>query len=230
MHTKRLYDDFKMCVEVNGLRVAGILTLAGLLVLPGYLSCEALGDKVFLGQALRYVYAADYNRDFSFKGSVSSIKRTLLNLKRFKDGIQLPYLSSIYNSIVFEDMVLPDQKIEYLYRLFTGTELLKEDLSPSWRGSLWGDLWGRRARGVWTQRAPVINREVELISTHVDEEESGGILRARVRLEMCNAGPSNNAEFFKTIRVPPGVLISGFSLKITDQMVPGQIFEKRTAL
>jgi len=228
-HTKKLFDDFKICRQANGIHMAVILTLTGLLALPGYFALETLRDKSSLTKALQYVYSPDYYRDFVFKGSVKSVERTLIHLKRFKEGIQLPYLSDFYNSIVFEGMVLPDKKIEYMYRLFTGEELQKVEFKSGWG---LGRLGGGRGN-IWragTGQAPVIDRQVDLVSSSVNSYEEGNIIKSRLRLEMRNAGKSDRAEFFRELRIPQGVLISGFTLKVGNDMVLGQIFEKRAAM
>ncbi len=223
LHTKRWYEDFKECLAASGGVLAVVVSLLGFTILPLYFTVEALRDKVALREALRYAYSPDYTTDVSFAGSVNVLKRTLLNLKEFKEGIQLPYLSQAYEKLVFEGMVLPDSKIEYLYRLFSG-----EDLSMETRQGRWG-------RGLFF-RAPIgtrprpIDQQVELTFVEVNQQTEGEITKARLRLTMQNKGSSNNAEFFKEIRIPEGVLITGFQLKIGKDMVPAQIFEKRAAL
>lgn len=225
IHTKKLFGDFNFSYQESGIGLAVGITLIGLSILPAYFTVEALRDKSSLGSALQYVYAPDYKKDFEFKGSVASVKRTLINLKEFKEGIQLPYLSGFYNSIVFEGLVLPDNKIEYMYKLFTGEKLPKAQPKQSWG---WGMLRGGRASAV--TRAATKDRRVDITSIDIQNESMGEVVKTRLRLEMLNAGDSDQAEFLREISIPVGVLISGFSLKMGAKFVPGQIFEKRAAM
>lgn len=223
LHTQRLADDFRIVARTNTVAMAVMLTIGGLSVLPGYFTWEAFKDKASLSAALRYVYAPDYTRDFIFSGSVKSIRRTLINLREFKEGIQMPYLSNFYNSVVFEGMVLPDKKINEMYRLFVGETIPAVSRRPAW------DFAGRSNR-MRTGNVRAADRQVQLVSTHIQNQDSADETKSRVRLEMVNTGTSDRAEFFREMTVPEGVLISGFSLKVGEEMTPGQIFEKRAAM
>jgi hypothetical protein len=224
-HVKKLIEDFKGYLQSASITSALCIVITGLCVLPGYFTVEALKDKASLDKALQYVYAPDYTRDNSFSGSVKSVKRTLIQLKEFKEGIQLPYLSGFYNRIVFEGMVLPDKKMEYMYRFFTGDDLTKIPIKKNWgMGRMRGGWFGR------TGSLPEPNRQVELVKSEIQTETNKDIVKTRVRLQVHNNGSSDRAEFFREIHIPAGVLITGFSLKVGDAFVPGEIFEKRAAM
>lgn len=126
-------------------------------------------------------------------------------------------------------MVLPDKQIEHMYWLFTGEELQKINFEQGWGGFGLGG-YGRNMRRGGTGRAPVIDRQVNLVTSQVKSYAEGDIIKSRLHLEMHNVGSSDRAEFFREIQIPQGVLISGFMLKVGDDMVPGQIFEKRAAM
>lgn len=227
LHTKRMHDDFRICRQAQGVLLSGLFMVLGCSVLPGYFTYQAMQDKTSLKEALKYVYSPNYAKDSSFRGSVKSVKRTLVNLRQFKDGIQLPYLSGFYNHLVFEGMVLPDSKIDYLHKLFTGEELVRD-----WQTQAWGfnDFMGGR-RGREFNVTPIArDRNVELTSYDISTEHSRDVTRSRLHMTMKNLSASDTAEFFRELDVPSSVLITGFQLKVEDAMVPGQIFEKRAAL
>lgn len=227
LHTKKIYDDFQICRRAQGAVLPVLLLVLGCAVLPGYFTCQAVQDKTALKSALKYVYSPDYEKDLTFPGSVRSVKRTLVNLKQFKDGIQLPYLSGFYNRMVFEGMVLPDSKIDYLYKLFTGEELETGQPHPAWRF----DGFTGRGRGRRFNPRPVTrDRNVELVSFDVAAADANDFTRSRLHLKMQNKSVSDTAEFFRELDIPAGVLITDFQLKVNNEMVPGQIFEKRAAL
>jgi len=67
-------------------------------------------------------YNPDYRLD-RISLSNPSAKRSLERLRAYKDGVYLPYLSEIYNKLVFNDMVLPDHKMEKIYHALSGEDL-----------------------------------------------------------------------------------------------------------
>lgn len=227
-HLKRIYDDFKLCERAHGIKLAIVLVILGCSVLPGYFVFQATQDKVALKSALEYVYSPDYRKDLLFPGSVKSVKRTLVNLKKSKQGIQLPYLSGFYNQMVFEGMVLPDRKADYLYRLFTGGDMPEVTSTNQW--GFFGAVQGRGRGGRFGTRPVQRDRNVELSEFVVTTEQVDGISRARLNLRLTNLSESDTAEFFRELKLPASVLITDFQLLVGDEMVPGRIFEKRAAL
>ncbi len=231
LHTKKVADDFKECVSKSGVKVAVFLIVLGISILPVYFIWQAYSDKGAVKQALQYVYSPNYEAEQSFKGDLKATKRVLLNLKRFKEGIQLPYISDFYNRIVFEEMVLPDKKIANMYRIFTGEDIERIANGAGWqmgRGRGFGFTRGRM-RGVGGGRLRQIDRNVALESFQVQVMDEGEYKRSKLHLVMRNTGSSNESEFLTDISVPPGVIITGFQLLVDKVMVPGQIFERRTA-
>lgn len=222
LHTKRLSDDFKKCHQANGVLFAIVLVVVGMAFLPGYFVYQATQDKVALKSALKYVYSPDYTKNVSFDGSVTSLTRSLINLKQFKQGIQLPYLSGFYNRIVFEGMVLPDKKIEYLYRLFAGEEINKKLIGKAWGFD--GLVSGRRRDRNSGVRPIARDRNVALSDFNVESESSEVIVTSRLHLEMKSMSDSSVAEFFRELIIPESVLITDFHLKVNDAMVASTSF------
>lgn len=227
IHTKSLFEDFRASVALRGKTASTVILLAGLFIMPGFIVAEAWFDRGNINKTLDYVYAPDHRTPQRFSGSPQAVARTLLKLKASKEGVQWPYLTAFYNQVVFGGMVLPDSKIDYLYRLFTA-----EDISRVQEGR---PLWARgrvtsfrpRTRGSARVRLP--DRRVELVSVNTAVAGSEGAVKTWVRLEMQNGQDNDNAEFVTRLRVPHGVLISGFSLFIGRDKVSAQIFEQKTA-
>ena len=237
VHTKALMDDWKAAVAGLGLRRAVMFVCAGLLVLPLFFGVQVVKDKIVLKQALEYVYSSEGHGDLKFPGAAQDVARTMRALKQFKEGDGLPYLSDLYNAIVFEGMVLPDEKISYVYKLFSGEELPEVSVS-----SYWGRSSRMRAGTGW--RAPH-EREVNIVAEGVASvKPSSDLVQSTLSLSMAWAPKAETAvkedqyawqfsgprDFYQTIDLPPGVLITGFRLKVGDAMVPGRIFEKKTAM
>lgn len=231
LHTKKLVDDFKECVFKSSVKKAILLISLGICILPGYFIWQSYNDKAAVKQALQYVYSPNYETEQSFRGDLKATKRVLLNLKRFKEGIQLPYISDFYNRIVFEGMVLPDKKIANMYRIFTGEDIERIANSAGWQtGRVRGFGFTRgRMRGFGGGVVRQIDRNVALESFQVQVMDEGEYKRSKLHLVMRNTGSSNDSEFLTDIRVPPGVVITGFQLLVEKTMVSGRIFERRTA-
>jgi hypothetical protein len=225
-HTKCLVDDFQMMSRQGGYGSPLGIMLLGWCLLPGILCGQAVYDKMILRRTVDYVYAPDYQRDVTFQGSVWAVKRALIKLRDFKVGIQWPYLSGIYNQYVFDGMVLPDSKMKEMYQFFAGEDF------PQWERSrsIGGGLFTAR-RTDWGRARVTRDRQVALVDvTPVRVGQDQGIVTSRIRLEMVNKGESDTAEFVTDLTIPEGVLVSGFYLKVGEEMVPGQIFERSSAL
>ncbi len=231
LHTKKLADDFKASAPGIGVKVSIAVLILGLSLLPGYFLHQAYSDKRALSQALRYSYFPDYGSEQNFNGDLKTTRQVLLNLKRFKEGIQLPYISALYNRIVFEGMVLPDEKIVHMFYIFTGEDINSLPRVPGWQagpGMFFDRAQGRMWGGMGGLSLP--ERTVVLESVQSELVELGDYQRATLKVTMRNAGTSNNAEFVAAIDLPPAVAVTGFSLRVGEQMVPGKIFERRAAL
>jgi hypothetical protein len=231
LHTKKISDDFKESVSQSGFKMALLLIVLGVSILPGYFVWQTYSEKSAVKEALRYVYSPNYEVDQAFKGNLKATQQVLLNLKRYKEGIQLPYISDFYNRVVFEGMVLPDKKIADMYRIFTGEDIERVATGAGWqmRGGMGYGRGRGRARGIGVGRVRQIDHNVVLESSQVQVMDEGDYRRARLHLVMHNTGSSEDAEFLSNISVPPGVIITDFQLRVDKDMVSGQIFERRTA-
>jgi hypothetical protein len=237
VHMKALAEDWKAAVSSLGLRKSAMFLGAGLLALPLFFGVQAVKDKIVLKKAVQFVYSSEARGDLTFDGSAQDVARTMRALQQFKEGDGFPYLSDMYNAIVFEGMVLSDEKIRHMYRLFSG-----EDLPRIYGGSLWGR---RSSRRNFTPGSAPDERDVNIVSENMATLSPLPGMRQST-LSLSVAWPEKKdqkdikeprswqdgrpREFYQVIDLPPGVLISGFRLKVGEDMVPGRIFEKKTAL
>jgi len=203
-----------------------VLAVGAALIIPACFTVSAFIDKASLSKAVNYVYSPDYVKQSIYNGSVDAAKNALLKLHNYKEGITVPFISSYYNKIVFNGMVLQDSRVENLYKIFSG-----EELSKAWSGS--GLLRARgRARDMRSRNRVMSSAKtspVEMVSAEVSDAGSAGYAKKRVTITMKNAG-RENSEFNADIKVPPYVVISGYWLKIGNELVPGSIFERKTAM
>ncbi len=227
LHTKILIEDYQSCAQQGSRMTAVALILSACLVLPGAFVAETLCDKTAVEQALDYVYASDYEQPQWYPGSARAVERTLIKMRQAKDGAQLPYLSALYNRIVFHGMVLPNSKMEYMFRLFTGKSLNDVyEKSAGWRSRIRGR---DGAMSAGRRRRPERDRNVVLFSTTKTSRNEGVSTVTKMVFYFINIGHDNAAEFFRECTLPPGVLITDFRLQLNNELVPGQIFEQKTA-
>jgi hypothetical protein len=141
-----------------------------------------------------------------------------------KHGIYLPYLTDLYNAMVFKGMVLPDEKADLIRR-----SLLGEMKATQKREGLWGGgFFGGRRQGQRRSRGAGVSHQVEMVS-HEEKRSEGekGITEADLSLEL--KGKDANAEYSERITIPEGVLVTGFWLEVNGTNKPAQIRERKAA-
>lgn len=208
--------------------VTGVLCF---LLLPGFFTVRGLADKAALNAALDYVYApAIKDGPMTYESSRVNLRRALANHRSYKDGIYYPLLSDYYAWLVFDDLVLPDDKLARLEETFFGKASGAQNKSRN-RGDIWGG--GRGSSNRDRNRMPRANpppRTVEVANMEVSTKPAGGdATTATVKLTLRNTGIING-EYMKKLPLPAGVYVSGFRLHIDGKPVPGRITEKKTAL
>ncbi|HEX4141543.1 MAG TPA: VIT domain-containing protein, partial [Candidatus Methylacidiphilales bacterium] len=137
-----------------------------------------------------------------------------------KQGIFLPFLTPLYNQVVFHGLVLPDAKITDLQAAFFGAAAAKS-ASVLLRSRNSDD------NGFWTATDRP-DHTVALDGVQAAEHPNGTAGTAELLLTMRNAG-SGSAEYVGSIHLPEGVYVTGFALKIGDDFVPARIVERKTA-
>jgi hypothetical protein len=227
LHTWRLIDGYRRLWKET-LPGIGILVGAGaFLLLPAGFTVRALVHRQVLLGAIAHVLTPDY-REARYDGRRGLLRVTLENLRDFKDGLDLPFLTELYSGIVFNGLVLPDEKMDQIHRAFFGRDLERNE-----RSRMFSPFFGTR-RDVFrlsrrTVGTPPPTKSVVLGETSVEETVDGDAARALVTLTMTN-GAENRAEFAARMTVPAGVQVSGFWLYIDGKREPGRLFEKKTAL
>lgn len=211
--------DFKICAGNIGKGRARALCALGLIVLPCYFLTQALLDKRALDSSLAYFYSYDFSDNVLSSQDINRASSALIQLRDRKSGIQLPYISGFYNSTVFGNLVLSDKKIAQIYRLLNNQELPDEEAS----------IIGSRRQSTGRFRGRIIAPKTDTEISNI-EHISSTPSQSTVKLTIKNLIESTHTLFVTPIQIPEGVFISGLRLKIEDEWVSGQIFDKKTAL
>ena len=224
IHTSKLVDEGRHLAGQVGFPKVIALFIICFLLIPAAYTGRALMDKHGLQQAMDAVYSPDY-QEGTLDINLSSARRSLRRLRQSKAGVTVPFVSDYYDQLVFGGMVLPDHKMERIYRLLFAEELPSEDSGG------FGSFFSR-GRGGWRGRPPRVRlpeRNVDLVPIKVDRAVEGDIARTTVTIEMKNKG-SGDSELVTTMHLPDGVLISGYWLDVLGERVPGSIFERKAAM
>jgi len=202
------------------------------LLLPGFFTVRSFADKAALNAALDYVYApAIRDGPITYAPSRVNLRRALTSHRSYKNGIYYPLLSDYYAWLVFDNLVLPDDKLTRLESVFFGESGGKESGDPvrMSNGFFGGSRGSNRDRDHMPRAArPPRTVVEEKLDVRVAPAE-GGASTVTLALTLKNTG-NQNAEYAATLPLPAGVFVSGFRLFIEGKPVPGRITEKKTAL
>ena len=213
----------------NQARVA-VVGLLCFLIVPAVFTLRGLADKAALNAALDHVFTPVIRSgNTTYPASRANLRRALNSHRAYKNGIYYPLLSDYYSWLVFDNLVLPDEKLARLEKVFFGTtgSTQNRDFVRSQNGSLFGRSVRDRAR-MPRATPPLRTVEVSRLDARVLPAGDANAVFT-LALTLHNTGPQA-AEYRQTLPLPSGVFVSGFRLHINGTPVPGRIFEKKTAL
>ncbi|WP_460503051.1 MSEP-CTERM sorting domain-containing protein, partial [Hymenobacter agri] len=125
VHVRQLSDDVAALRAVYAPRLVTTVLLVGLAVLPLYFTGSFWHRRQVLHEALAYVYTPDYTQPP--RVDAVALAATLAQVRQNKDrnfdlffGSQLPYLSTYFNWLVLDNLMLSERKINELELIFTG--------------------------------------------------------------------------------------------------------------
>jgi hypothetical protein len=218
-HAGRVVDGFREEVRDGRTWPVAVMCLAAVMTLPALSLWSTWRDRESLDEALTYIYTPDYRKDVTYPGSLPALASSLQHLRDAKKGIFLPFLTPLYNQIVFHGLILPDAKINDLQATFFGDTTTKEaSVMLRSRNAEFGD---------WREPTISPDHTVTLEDVKTTEHPNG---TAELLLILRNGSTSDNAQYAATVHLPEGVYVTGFALKMGDDFVPARIVEKKTAM
>lgn len=220
VHLRILADD----VAAVGAHFARWVPLAvlvgGAAVLPLLLTADYYHARRTLHAALAYVYTPDYAKPYDL--DAASLARTLATVRQHKDqgrdlimGSQQPFLSTYFNWLVLDNLLLSESKLTTLESVFgVGLNQLN-----NWQS----DGFATNAPAP----APAILRHLTARSTY-DARQQAWV--SWVDVEVGNANPAQQAgEYRTTFALPAGCWVSDYYLDIDGRREPGILAEKKAA-
>lgn len=230
LHGYRIIDGYRAEVRDGSKRIPALIGACAILIWPAAYTAQALWDRASLHKALDYLQYPNYAQNAHYGGSRLALRSSLENLRDFKEGLYLPFISEYYNWLAFDGMVLPQSKLNDLGETFFGEPLAKSTRRPTFSEFGLGRRGARNMteaiNGVQGER-PSANARLQTVQTSVTHEQ--GVNRGRAALTVLNP-TGGGTEYLATFYIPPGVMISNMWLTIGTERVPGRIFGKRAAM
>ena len=226
VHARRItVEGMAIAASIGRMRTVALLLVALSILPAGYVG-RALWHRHALLQAVEAVYQPDYavaDPEIDTGRALAAIER----LRAMKEGIYTPLLSEVYDTLVFDGMVLPDYKMEEMQRIL-GVDPKREP--PRNRSFDFFNFSGnRRNRTTNWSRARPVPRQVELSDVTINATTKETLVECEVVVTLTN-GSENDAEYLEAITVPDGVAVSGYWLDVEGERVEGRIFDRKTAL
>lgn len=217
LHTQSLSADFKYLTAWNKkplLYLAGVIAFA---IIPTIILLHFQNQKRVLHTALEYLYSPDYDKEYNIE--TDKLKTILINVQQHKNrrndifvtGNQTPYLSSIYNRIVFNNLTLSDSKVDYIRNTLIGND----------------------GTGEFTTVENLRNSDVKIcdLKTECRYDAEKGAWFSTVHFEIENRSKGEwLAEYATNFTIPEGCWISDYYLYVGERKETGILTEKKTAL
>lgn len=248
VHVRQLSDDVAALRTVYRPRLVTATLLAGLATLPLYITGSFWHRRQVLHEALAYVYTPDYTQPPHV--DADALAATLAQVRQNKDrnvdlffGAQQPYLSTYFNWLVLDNLMLSEHKINELELVFTG------DVADS-RSYLWSNLNGPPPPPPPAPGAPATARHfsgsyLDGPSDPAPDPSAPQLRHAAVRstydarqqvwvswvdLEVANTNSGfQNREYSTAIRLPEGCWVGDYTLTIGNRQEHGILAEKKAA-
>lgn len=170
-------------------------------------------DRVILESALRSMREPNYESELVSNIDIDRLEAVVARTQRYKERQQrfpleaTPLLDPIYQKIVFGNQTVSDSTLVDLVSYF---ELRAHPVVA--------------ATPVNLPKAKLAN-----VSAHRINSDSGPATKATLVFESSTTG-NQEQEYVGEFKLPAGVIVSDFTLRIGNDDVPGQLVEKNAAL
>lgn len=215
LHITELNADYKYLQSRLSRPLLRTIAISALLILPLMVTFNYLNHRRHLHRALDFVYHPNYEQsaDHINRKALASTLKTISEHKDrgrgFNLGIKTPFLSSYYNWLVLDNLMLSNKKIQQLEKVFLGQSSfhVSSDFTND-RSVMITDL---QTRSDW------------------DEEEQ--VWRSWIDLKLTNVNGNNwMSEYVTQLELPEACWISDYYLYVGDRKEMGMLTEKKSAM
>ena len=196
----------------------------GLAVMPSIFIAGAFKDHAQLDSLVNYYYHSPYVMPFAEQEKYYNpvqAEKILNRLKAAREGAEYPFISELYNRIVFSSLVLSKDRIDRMY-----SELASGEFEVA------GNPFNMSFYSVSSSRMPPLSalRNRESRDAKLDVLTMTGTPEgARLTASIIGEEDIFDGEYVAYITIPEGVFVSGMSLKIDGNFVKGRMTERKSA-
>ncbi len=214
IHIQELSYDFKYLKKYYSKRALITLSLIGFFIIPSVITLTFYSDKQVLNETLNYIYTPDYSKDYlinksSLENTLKTVKSNKTRNSDFLFSPQTPYISSLFNWIVLDNLTLSDSKINTIENIFFKNKPF--------------ELRSERLRN--------IDVEISKIGSTSTYNKEEGFWTSWINIEITNANKNNfTSEYATTIDLPDGCWINDYYLYVGDRKEMGILAEKKSAM
>ncbi|MGE6219728.1 MSEP-CTERM sorting domain-containing protein [Nubsella zeaxanthinifaciens] len=212
LEVRELYKEY--CFFYSKIAKAKLIILmaGAFMTIPTLITISNLKDKSTLNNALSYIY--DNSIDKYDKVDIISLEKTLKTIKNYKkrnssfSDNNVPLLSAYYNWLVLDNMILSDEKIKTIERIFFGyeeTEPLKAEIN--------------------TTTAKIASADVS--STF---NQQLNLWESTIHFKIKNGDSPALGSYETTFELPTGCWISDYYLYVGKRKERGILAERKSAL
>ena len=208
-----LSSEYSFFSQKYGTKKINSSVITCVLLIPLIIIFSYLRDKHILNNALSYVYDNDYQNEK--KIDKTSLANTLEVIKQHKGRSRsststkyLPFLTSFYNWLVLDNMILSDAKIASLEQIFYGQN---------------------------SNLSPITNREIKTARIKSLNVTSQYYIKQKywestLDLDLQNDSSSRFGIYETNFSLPEGCWISDYYLYVGNKKEMGILAEKKSAL
>ncbi len=217
VHASILGSDFEALKVYFSSKKLIIYAFSAFLVLPIAITLISIYDKKVLNNALSYIYQPDFSANQTNLDKIS-LAKTLDLIKSNKASSnqgeltlfspQTPFLSAFYNSMVLDNLILSDAKIDKIESIFLGKQ-------------------ATTIRPVAMEN-PTKNIKISSCKSNSYFDEKQNAWSSWIDLEISN-GSDNLQEYSSNFELPAGCWVSDYYLYVGDKKEMGILAEKKTA-
>ncbi len=214
IHINEMSVDYKYLRNYMSSAKVIVISCLCFMVIPVCITARYLNDKRVLNETLAYLYSPDYSKQYQI--DKTSIRKTLNVIKELKDnrggsltGSRIPYLSTYFNWLVLDNLILSDTKINYIERVFFNEAPLRQ----------------------WSQDIRDEHVKISGISVRSTFDKNQNAWRSWVDLEIKNHDENRRfAEYACSFDLPEGCWISDYYLYVGNKKEAGILAEKKSAM
>lgn len=214
IHVKVIAEDIKYLKSFYKTTVITVPGFVALMVIPLVMVLNFGNVRINLHKALNYIYSPDYSREYNIdRDSLESCMKSVMELKRnsrdfFQNTDYIPYISSLYSKVVFDNLTLSKSKVNDINRIFFNDSRNKNRTGSSSNSGV--DLTSYNVNSVY------------------DKVKDAWI--STIDLELTNRSGFGFSEYVTEFIMPEGCWISNYYLYVNGVKEPGILTEKKSAM